>query len=284
MWTAATDPHAAGPDIAARHAGRSDGHNPRTTVNAPLHKLLYRLLPLEGYLRAVSRMFFVAHRLGIGRHTPATEYVYHLPQLVRPGNVCIDIGANLGYYARPLARLVGPAGHVYAVEPVPPVVAVLRRNLRGLTNVEVLPCALGAEERTIRMGNDSVRTAGYFGTGRNFVNETGAAAAVEFTAPMRRGSELFARLERLDFVKCDIEGYETVVLGEMRPLLERFRPTVLVETGGDNRPQIVALFGKLGYRGFTLDRGREIPLAPDSTKDIIFRPAATGTTDGTPCA
>jgi len=45
------------------------------------------------------------------------------------------------------------------------------------------------------------------------------------------------------------------------------------DTGGENRPQIVALFTTLGYAGFTLDRGREIPLAPDTTKDIIFRHA-----------
>ena len=49
--------------------------------------------------------------------------------------------------------------------------------------------------------------------------------------------------------------------------------TVLIETGGENRPQIVALFTTLGYAGFTLDRGREIPLTPDTTKDIIFRHA-----------
>ena len=88
-----------------------------------IHKILYRTLPLEGYLRAVSRLFFLWQRLGIGREAPATEYVYHLPKLVRAGDTCIDIGANLGYYARTLSRLTGPAGRVYAVEPVPPILA-----------------------------------------------------------------------------------------------------------------------------------------------------------------
>ena len=101
---------------------------------------------------------------------------------------------------------------------------------------------------------------------------SGAAAAAEFSAQMRRGSEIFAGLERLDFVKCDIEGYEVVVLTELRPLLERFRPTVLVETGGGNRPRIVELFTALGYKAFTLEHGREIPLTAASVKDIIFRP------------
>ncbi len=236
-----------------------------------IHKILYRTLPLEGYLRAVSRMFFVWQRLGIGRYAPATEYVYHLRNLIGEGDTAIDIGANLGYYTRTLSRLVGPAGKVFAVEPMPPVLAVLRRNVRGCGNVEILPYALGTDDKEITMANDSAREAGYFGTGQNFVNEAGENAAVEFTAPMRRGSELFAGLKRLDFIKCDIEGYEVVVMNELRPLLERFRPTVLIETGGENRPQIIELFTLLGYEGFTLDRGQEIPLAAGSTKDIIFR-------------
>lgn len=242
-------------------------------MKKPLHRFLYRTLSLENYLRVVSRLFFLWQRLGIGRYAPATEYVYHLPQLVRRGDTVIDIGANLGYYARTLSRLAGPGGRVYAVEPVPPILAVLRRNLRGCRNVEIMPYALGTEEREIRMGNDSARETGYFGTGQNFVNETGAAADTEFTARMCRGSRLFDSLTRLDFVKCDIEGYEAIVMEEMRPLLARFRPTVLIETGGENRPRIVRLFTELGYRGYTLDRGREIPLTPETTKDIIFRHA-----------
>ena len=237
-----------------------------------LHRILYRTLPLEGYLRAVSRLFFLWQRLGLGRRAPETEYVYHLPQLVRAGDTCIDIGANLGYYARTISRLAGPAGRVYAVEPVAPIRKVLSRNLRRCGNTEILPFALGAAAGPVRMGNDSARENGYFGTGRNFVNEGGGRSDVEFTAEMRR--ELFARLPRLDFIKCDIEGYEAVVMEEMRPLLERFRPTVLIETGGENRPRIVRLFTRLGYAGYTLDRGREIPLSPGSTKDIIFRPGA----------
>ncbi|MDE5622295.1 MAG: FkbM family methyltransferase [Alistipes sp.] len=245
-------------------------------ANRPIHRLLYRLLPLDGYLRVVSRLFFVWQRLGIGRYAPATEYVYHLPQLVRPGDVCIDIGANLGYYTRTIARLTGPRGQVYAVEPVAPVRKVLSRNVRRCGNVDILPFALGTENKPIRMGNDSVSENGYLGTGQHFVNDTGRSADVEFTAEMRRGSELFARLERLDFIKCDIEGYETIVMREMRPLLERFRPAVLIETGGTNRPQIVALFRELGYAGFTLDRGREVPLSETSEKDIVFRPQPAG--------
>lgn len=242
-------------------------------MNKPLHKLLYRTLPLEGYLGVVSRLFFLSRRLGLGRRSPATEYLYHLPHLVRPGDTCIDIGANLGYYTRDLSRLTGPRGKVYAVEPVPPILTVLRRNVAHNANVEVLPFALGEGQREVRMANDTPSSDGYFGTGRNFVAEGASPQAVAFEARMRRGSQLFAGLERIDFIKCDVEGYELAVMRDLRPLLEKHLPTVLIETGGDNRPRIIELFASMGYRAYMLCRDREVPLDADSDLDIIFRHA-----------
>lgn len=238
-----------------------------------IHKILYRLLPLEGYLRVVSAMFFVWKRLGIGRYAEATEYVYHLPKLVGEGATAIDIGANLGYYSRYISQAIGEGGRLYSVEPVAPILGVLRHNLRHCPNVEILPYALGEEEREIVMCNDTARYQGYFGTGQNFVGDASTAEGEgeRFPAQMRRGSELFSKLTRLNFIKCDIEGYEVVVMNELRPLLERFRPTVLIETGGENRAKIIKLFHSLGYRGFTLEEGKEVPLSADSEKDIIWR-------------
>ena len=234
--------------------------------------MLYRLLPLEGYLRVVSGLFFLWQRLGLGRRSEALEYVYHLGKLVKPGDHCLDIGANLGYYTRTLARLVGPQGRVHAVEPMAPTRRILEKNVqRHNQNIKIYPYALGEANREVVMANDSARETGYLGTGQNFVKEVETTCEVEHRAEMRRGSELFGALPRLDFIKCDIEGYEWHVMQEMRPVIEKYRPTVLIETGGENRPRIIALFEELGYRGYTLDNGTEIPLTPQSGKDIIFR-------------
>ncbi len=236
------------------------------------HRILYRLLSLENYLRVVSRMFFLYRALGLGRGGRALEYVYHLPQLVKKGDTVIDIGANLGYYTCPLADLVGEQGKVYAVEPVPVIFSVLKRNVGKRRNVELLNYALGEECRTIEMANDSVASAGYFGTGRNFVSEGELSKnAVRFTAQMQRGSELFGAMEQIDFIKCDIEGYERVVLPELRPLIEKLHPTVLVETDGESRQQMIRMFTELGYSAYMLVGGREVTLDPESDKDIIFR-------------
>ncbi len=241
-------------------------------MSTALHKILYRLLPLKLYLRIVSSMLFLLLRMGWGRKKEIVEYIYYLDHLVREGDVVIDIGANLGYYTRALSKIIGASGKVYAVEPVPPIFEVLNANTRRCRNVELMNVALGEENTTVTMANNSVAAQGYFGTGQNFVKETEAGEAIEFSAVMQRGSELFSPLQRLDLIKCDIEGYEGVVLREMLPLLERLRPIVLLETGGESRKEMIELFTQLGYKGYTLLEGQEVELTAESTKDIIFRP------------
>lgn len=244
------------------------------SLTQSVKRFLYRNLSLDCYLKTLSWGFFAGYKLHLAPHSPAYEYPHFLKHLATKGDTVLDIGANLGYYSRILSRIVGRQGRVLAVEPVAPILGVLRHNLRRCHNVEILNFALGAENKPIRMGNDSSRYTGYMGTGQNFVMdaENGAEdhAAQEFTATMRRGSELFERLPRLDFIKCDIEGYEVVVMNEMRPVLERHQPTVLIETGDDKRVQIIELFESLGYASFTLEKGRLIALTAKSTKDIVF--------------
>lgn len=240
---------------------------------AAVKRMLYRTLSLDMYLRVVSRMFFLCYETGLGRMSEAFEYPYFLKNLVSEDDTVIDIGANLGYYSYVFVR-IARHGHVYAVEPVPQICSVLRRNLRGAENVTIYNCALGAEDKKIVMGNDSAAQSGYLGTGRNFVidgvNTSRTHAGVEFDASMRRGSELFGSLEKLDFIKCDIEGYEVAAIPEMASVIERHRPTVLIETGGDKRAVMVDFFTRRGYAGYTLCRGRLVPLRGDDDKDIVF--------------
>lgn len=247
-------------------------------------RILYRYLPLSAYLRVLSCGFFAVFRLGLGRR--AFEYVYFLRRLVRRGDVALDLGANLGYYSRELSRLVGDGGAVHAVEPFPPVRQVLLRNVRRRLNVGVLPYALGERDGVVAMVNDC--EDGYMGSGRNRVvalrqaQDSALRQAQEpvgepveplaFEVEMRRGSEVFGGLERIDFVKCDVEGYELTILTEMRPVLERFHPVCLVESGGANRRKVIELFRGLGYAGYVLERGKLVSvMEAKGEKDIIFK-------------
>src|SRR5437762_6700710 len=58
------------------------------------------------------------------------ETLYVLTRILRPGMTVLDVGANIGYYVLLAARMVGPEGFIYAVEPAPANVGALQRNLR----------------------------------------------------------------------------------------------------------------------------------------------------------
>jgi FkbM family methyltransferase len=242
------------------------------SITDNIKRFLYRRLSLESYLRVLSAGFFAGFRLGI--RSDVYEYPRFLRRVVRRGDVALDIGANLGYFSRELSRLTGPEGRVYAVEPVGAMRRVLQRNLRGRRNVEIIPYALGRENRSVVMVNDSERLAGYLGSGRNRVAENDERDGELFEVEMRRGSELFAELERLDFIKCDIEGYEGIVIPEMAPVIEKHHPVVLLETGGDKRRDMIALFRAWGYAGYVLQNGRLVSVMRAPDKDIVFIPGA----------
>lgn len=90
--------------------------------------------PFDGGQRRLYRGFFEG---------PEREIVR---RLLRPGDRCIDVGANVGLYSVLFASLVGPTGHVLAVEPSPPALVHLREALAAYPQCEVL--AIAASDTT----------------------------------------------------------------------------------------------------------------------------------------
>ncbi len=247
-----------------------------------VRRILYKQLPLESYLRILSRLYLTSFNWGLLKGNSLYEYPYFLKNFVKKGDICIDIGANLGYYATVLSKLTGNEGKVYAVEPVEPVRKVLEKNTRGFKNIDILPYALGEKDATIQISNTTFREKGFLASGSFFVSDDKSDRQpddnIAFTASMKKGSTLFAHLNRLDFIKCDIEGYEIVVLPELEPLLLKFRPVLLVETAGTNREKLLEFFRNREYTGFVLNEGFLTSATKEETKDIFFIPEEkTGT-------
>lgn len=241
-----------------------------------IRRILYKHLPLESYLRILSRLYLTSFNWGLLKGNSLYEYPYFLKNIVEKGHTCIDIGANLGYYSTVLSKLAGPEGKVYAVEPVEPVRIVLEKNTRRCKNIEILPYALGEEDTTIQISNNTFREKGFLASGSFFVSDGKSVRQpddnIAFTASMKKGSMLFAHLDRLDFIKCDIEGYEIVVLPELEPIILKFRPVLLVETAGANREKLLERFRKNGFEGYVLNEGTLTSATKEGTKDIFFIP------------
>lgn len=167
---------------------------------------------------------------------------------LQPGELAMDIGANVGIFSVVMGKAVGPSGRVFAFEPVPSNCSRLGGNLEknGLDNVEVFPIALGAApgELMLRMAKD----AAYHSLGEV---ERGFRDNAEMLVQVRDLDGVWEDLERptITLVKMDVEGAEVDVLAGSKHFLTACRPLLLIEA--NTVEYLNALKGKLeplGYR------------------------------------
>ena len=178
---------------------------------------------------------------------PAT-HIEVIEPLCRPGDCVLDIGANVGDWTILMAARVGPQGKVIAFEPVPylaqTIVKTSRINRQGW--VEVQELALGSADGTTEFSVERANSGG-----SRIGRIAGDFSQISVKAA-RLDSFLAARpdIQRVDFVKIDVEGFEEAVLQGARDSLARFRPAVLFESGlesSEQRNSIHDLLSGLAY-------------------------------------
>jgi FkbM family methyltransferase len=157
--------------------------------------------------------------------------------------VVYDLGAHVGFYTLLFSRLVGPAGVVYAFEPVPRNISYLMRHLRvnRATNVRVQEFAVTRQTGTVSFDSSSgVSTGRVVSCATSETSRVPAVSLDDF---------IYARgHEAPDLIKMDVEGGETEVLAGMSRLLAERPPVLLVSVHGSNqwRECMVAL-ASAGY-------------------------------------
>ncbi len=144
-------------------------------------------------------------------------------QVLKPGMVAIDAGANIGAHTVFFAKAVGPSGRVYAFEPQRRVHQMLCGNvaLNALGNVSCLHTALGATAGSVTIPPIEYDKGGNFGglaLGRWESGETVPVMTLDSLA-----------LETCHFIKIDVEGMERDVLQGTTATLARCKPFLYVE-------------------------------------------------------
>ena len=190
-------------------------------------------------------------------------------RFVPASGVVFDVGAHAGQYTKLFARAAS-CGNVYAFEPGSYARAILRASvaLHRLDNVTVVPMALGAA-----CGVDTlsvpVKHRGSFGFGLSHLGrpqERWHRVAQELVAMTTIDAVAEAlRLDRLDFIKADIEGWELALLRGGERTLRRFRPVLVLELlnkqlarAGHSIDDAFALLSELGYTAFALTPDNEM--------------------------
>jgi FkbM family methyltransferase len=136
--------------------------------------------------------------------------------------VVVDVGANVGVLTFLAASIVGKAGRVIAVEPNPDNLQLLYRGivLNGFENVEVLPYAASNRRSIFSLTGGTSNT--------HLVGAREPEEGGHFVQSVAL-DDVLGQLQRLDFVKMDIEGHEPQALEGFGRLIGRYRPALLVE-------------------------------------------------------
>lgn len=144
-------------------------------------------------------------------------------EMISPGMIVADIGANIGIYTRMFSALTGATGHVHAFEPAPANFEKLEATVSGLSNVSLQHAAVGAASGTTRLYVSSELNVDH----RTFDSGDGR---VSIDVPLVKLDDYFSPGQRVDFIKIDVQGYELSVLqGAERVLRENRDVRVFME-------------------------------------------------------
>jgi FkbM family methyltransferase len=155
-------------------------------------------------------------------------------QFINPGDVVVDVGANLGAFTVPLAKAVGPLGHVHAFEPQRLINQRLNANiaLNILDNVNVYHAAVGSSSGTIMAPYLDYQVSANYGNVR--LNATSDEKDSHYPVQV-------LTLDSIDyfnimngkscpsFIKIDVEGMERDVLIGGQVTISRCKPILFVE-------------------------------------------------------
>jgi FkbM family methyltransferase len=190
--------------------------------------------------------------------------------LVLPGSVVFDVGANIGLWALPAAALAGPRGAVHAFEPVPKTFAALVEHV-GLNDLENVHCNRVALSDS--SGARTIYAATEANTGASgFMAREAAAQAIE-TKSMTLDEYCDSEsVGTIDLLKIDVEGAELLVLrGASQQLESDSGPAIVFEVDaglmasfGWSQAGVVLFLENHGYSVYWQDRGRLVPVSTDS--------------------
>jgi hypothetical protein len=132
--------------------------------------------------------------------------------------------------------------------------------------------ALGLENKKIEMALPKMD--GYLRTGLAHIpdEKPNPKNVYSFEVEMIRGSSLLKDLPKINYIKCDIEGYEEYVLPELKDILEKHKPLIQVETWGTHKEKVFDLMQGLGYVQYGLYKTKLIKNLSDDVEagDYLF--------------
>ena len=224
-----------------------------------IRRFLTKVLGVKSYLFLVSKVYI--RMISMNFYKKKYAELHFLKKIIQPDFVSLDIGSNLGYYSTMISKL-SKNGKVHCVEPIPLFVEVWKKNTANSKNVYLHQLALGSEKTEVKMTIPIVDGLVRHGLSKVVDNtHLDKNEELSFTVQMDRGDEVFKHIERIDFIKCDIEGYEQFAITSLIETIKKHRPIIQIELNGEqNRSVVYSLLTENEFGAFILRDGALRPI------------------------
>jgi FkbM family methyltransferase len=181
--------------------------------------------------------------------------------IIQKGDVIFDVGANVGYFTMLFADLTGKGGQVHSFEPIPATFKELSMNIRrfpGYKGVYLNCAAVGDSRRSTTMllpRDDHGQAALVRHQDGSWKDAADQVRSID--VQMIRFDDYAANLDRIDFIKCDVEGAELLFLRGAEATLRRCQPKLSLEMDerwmksfGWSAIDVFQLLRQIGYTSF----------------------------------
>jgi FkbM family methyltransferase len=176
-----------------------------------------------------------------------TTSIYLKKAALGPDSVVIDLGGYCGASSYFFAKTAGPNSRILCLEPDPLNYDSLLRNIQfhQLKNVTSMPLAVWSHSGKLRFETEGNMGSGVYEIHARNTHAVGVESITLEELAAKQG------LERIDFIKMDIEGAESVVLRAAASLLKKYRPCLIVEphivAGKLNTDEVAQILRDIGY-------------------------------------
>ncbi len=185
--------------------------------------------------------------------------------LIKDGDIVLDIGANLGWYAMNVAQK-RPGCYIYSFEPIPRTFSYLEKNiqLNGFRNIAIYNLGLSEQEALCNFYYDETLSVNASLRNMSNIEETQVISCQVTTLDNFVCGQ---SIPRVDFIKCDVEGSEYYVFRGGEKVIKRDLPIIYSEmlrkwaAKFNYHPNdIVRYFYDIGYRCFALKGNKLRPI------------------------
>lgn len=191
---------------------------------------------------------------------------------LKPGGIFVDVGAHIGYYSVLAASIVGPGGGVYAYEPNPVNVALLRSNTERFEGiVRIRDCAVSDSPGRAKLYVSTINS------GDHQLFQSAGREAVNVDVVSLDTDPALSSLQ-VNFLKIDVQGLEVSVLRGARETIARsphligiveYSPAHLRLAGLKRPGELLVLFDGMGLNVYMHEKKRRLKLVkPQSLKNL----------------